>query len=152
MSREYEDSINLYLTDLKNSGVILDGSPIGINEQHQTAVAKVSVISSESVSEKNIIIYKVNDVFNWKFYNQADQTLLYEYSNDDWTYKQFSKRIVAPVELILQYSSFETWFRLNNLPIVKIDSILYCYCNTILPEHQSLIDTLVDVIKIEDRP
>lgn len=67
----------------------------------------------------------------------------------DWHYPQYTKRIVAPIELTLQYPAIEVWFRFNNLPIVNEQGTLYCYCNVILPPHQDLVDSLGGIITIE---
>lgn len=69
-----------------------------------------------------------------------------------WHHPDFSKRIIAPVDLVMQYPQVETWFRINDLPIVRVLTTLYCYCNVILPTHQQLTDALQGVITIEDRP
>jgi hypothetical protein len=75
------------------------------------------------------------------------------YTGDStWHYPLFSKRIVAPIQLVLQQASFEVWFRLNGLPIVRENSVLYCYCNTILPQHQEIANALSGIIYIEDNP
>lgn len=72
--------------------------------------------------------------------------------DNNWHYPLFSKRIIAPIQLVLQQASFEVWFRLNGLPIIRENNTLYCYCNTILPQHQAIADTLIGVIIIEDVP
>jgi hypothetical protein len=52
----------------------------------------------------------------------------------------------------MQYPAIETWFRINDLPIVRIEGTLYCYCNLILPEHQALVNSLQGIVSIEDKP
>lgn len=151
MSNTFENSVNEYLLELKNQGVILEGSPVGISEHLGTSHVKVSMIIGDNVEEKYIIVYRVNDSFTWKFFKQADNVVLYDFSPTGWHYPYFNKRIVAPLNLALQYPQFEVWFRLNNLPIIKENEALYCYCNEILPEHQSLIDSLSGVITVENR-
>ena len=69
-----------------------------------------------------------------------------------WHHPQFNKRIIAPVDLVMQYPQVETWFRINDLPIVRELTTLYCYCNVILAAHQQLIDALQGVITVEDLP
>jgi hypothetical protein len=152
MSRIFEDLSNQYLIDLKNNGIIIDGAIVGVNEHLETSTAKVTIVGSNDVNESFIIIYKLNGNLTWKFLNRVDNELNYEYSETGWHYPQFSKRIIAPLQLIFEYVSFEVWFRVNNLPIKKVDQSLYCYCNEILPEHQTLVDSLNGVITIEDRP
>ena len=81
------------------------------------------------------------------FYMFYQQLLL-----NGWHHPQFAKRIIAPVDLVMQYPQVETWFRINDLPIVREDTTLYCYCNLILPAHQQLVDALQGVVTIKDRP
>jgi hypothetical protein len=148
----FEQLSNEYLANLVATGVFVTGDLVGVNEVLQTSTAKVGYLFNDQVSEKFIIIYKVNNNMTWKFYNQADNVLLYDYSTADWNYPSFSKRIVAPIKLSLDYPQFEIWFRLNNLPVVNKNDTLYCYCNEILPEHQALADSLQGQITIENRP
>ena len=146
----FEETSNQYLIELKNSGIIITGDLIGVNETLETSIAKV--IGIDSVKELRIIIYKLNNVLDWKYYDPIDNKQLYIYSTDDWNYPEFILRIVAPIALLLQYPQFEVWFRINNLPIVNTDGILHCYCNEILPEHQALVDSLHGIITIENKP
>lgn len=74
------------------------------------------------------------------------------YDNEDWHYLEYAKRIIAPIKLVMQQASLEVWFTINGLPIVKKGNTLYCYCNVILPEHQTLFDQYVGIVSIEDRP
>lgn len=146
----FEETSNQYLLELKNSGIIITGDLIGVNETLETSIAKV--IGVDKPKESRIIIYKLNNVLDWKYYDPIDNTELLIYSTNDWNYPQFILRIVAPIALLLQYPQFEVWFRINNLPIVNTDGILHCYCNEILPEHQTLVDSLHGIITIENKP
>jgi hypothetical protein len=69
-----------------------------------------------------------------------------------WHHPQFAKRIIAPVELVMQYPQIETWFRINDLPIVRQDTTLFCYCNVILETHNQLVDALQGIVSIENIP
>jgi len=71
---------------------------------------------------------------------------------EGWHHPQFEKRIIAPIELVMQYPQMEIWFRINNLPIVKEGNTLYCYCNVILEAHSQLVDSLQGIVSIETRP
>ena len=152
MARIFEDLSNLYLFDLKNQGVIIEGSLVGVNEDFQTSTAKVSIAVGNEIKEKFISIYKQGDNFTWKFFIQSDKVHLYDFSNSGWHYPSFSKRVVAPIQLALQYPAIEVWFRLNDLPIVSEQGTLYCYCNIILEEHQILINGLAGVVTVENNP
>lgn len=97
---------------------------------------------------------RVVDVTNkeWRLeWTVVDKTP-YEIAMESWIYPEFVKRIIAPVQLTMQYPAFEVWFRLNDLPILNKNGVLYCYCNVILPEHQYLIDQLAGVIVVENIP
>jgi hypothetical protein len=77
-----------------------------------------------------------------------------ELGSDYWHYPQYVKRIVAPIELILDDIGIKMygWFQLNNFPIIKMGQSVNLYCNTILPEHQEIVNQLQGIIIIEDRP
>lgn len=74
--------------------------------------------------------------------------------DDYWQYPQYAKRIIAPQELIFSDNGIKMygWFNINNFPILKIATNLNLYCNTILPEHQAIVDSFAGLITIEDRP
>lgn len=71
-----------------------------------------------------------------------------------WQYPQYAKRIIAPVSLIMDDVGVKmyNWFQLNMFPILKFGNNVHLYCNTILPEHQAIVDSLQGIIIIEDRP
>ena len=146
----FQDEANQYLTTLRNNGTFLSGRLVGIDGQ--TATARVTAVTGDSVTEKQVLIYKVNSVFTWKYLNIINNRVRYRQIAGNWEYPQLEKRIVAPISLVLQYPQFEVWFRLNDLPISNINDTIYCYCNTILPEHQALVDSLAGVITIENNP
>ncbi len=70
--------------------------------------------------------------------------------SNGWHHPQFAKRIVAPVQLVMQYPAVETWFRINDLPIIRVEGTLYCYCNLILAAHQQLVIATQGIVTIED--
>lgn len=76
----------------------------------------------------------------------------FELAMELWHHPQFAKRIVAPIQLVMQYPAVETWFRINDLPIVRNGGTLYCYCNLILPAHQQLVDATQGIVTIENIP
>lgn len=73
---------------------------------------------------------------------------------DYWHYPQYAKRIIAPQELIFDDNGIKMygWFNINNFPILKLGTNLNLYCNTILPDHQTIVDAFGGSITIEDRP
>jgi hypothetical protein len=73
-----------------------------------------------------------------------------EIKENDWGQMDYALRIVAPLTLALQYPQIEVWFRLNGLPIVVKDAMVYLYCNEILAEHEQLVTGLN--LTVENRP
>lgn len=151
----FEQECNEYLLQLKTDSVILDGDLVGINEVTRTGRAKVSVLQNDVADEKYIIIYEQNNNINWKFINPKDQ-IDYDYNPiDGWEFPKYSKRIVAPIQLIMNDVGIKMygWFQINNLPVYKTnETTVHLYCNVILPEHQAVVNQLNGVITIEDRP
>jgi hypothetical protein len=77
-----------------------------------------------------------------------------ELAQRDWIYPEWKKRIIAPIQLAELYPGIETHFRLNEFPIVvkKELKAVYLYCDTILKDHQSIVDANAGIITIQDRP
>jgi len=71
-----------------------------------------------------------------------------------WHYPEWAKRIVAPIELILDDTGIKMygWFQLNSFPVEKVGDQVHLYCNVILPQHQAIVDELGEVVTVEDRP
>lgn len=149
----FEQEAIEYMQQLCNDGVILTGG-IRILEE-PTAVAVASFIVGDVVKEKHIMIIKDTEgEWSWKFFSPADYNDL-EFREGEWSYPRFEKRIVAPVELIMDDIGIKMygWFQVNNLPIRTVnETTVHLYCNVILPEHQDIVDALGGVITIEDRP
>jgi hypothetical protein len=147
----FEQESNQYLEQLETEGVIIEGNLIGVSEHKQISKAIVAIDINGSIEEKHIIITKRDGIWNWNFINPIDR-MEYDHGftdDDSWHYETFTMRIVAPVELLLEYPQFEVWFRLNNMPVVNKNGTIYGYCNFIIPEHQALVDGLGGVITIE---
>ena len=72
-----------------------------------------------------------------------------------WKHHEWAKRIVAPIELILDDVGIKMygWFQLNGFPVEKVDdTTVHLYCNVILPQHQTIVDELGESVTVEDRP
>lgn len=151
----FEEQSRQYLMDLVSQGVFLEANLIGVSEVYQTSKALSSSLYNNQVSQKVILIFKENDTLTWKYFNPVDNTYVnYNLSNDSWDFQEYAKRIVAPKDLILDDIGIKMygWFQLNGFPIVTKATDVYLYCNTILPQHQAIVDQLQGVITIEDRP
>lgn len=149
----FEDLSNQYLSELTSQGVILNGQLHGVNEQLQTSNGVATFLINNEAKEKKIFIHKVNGEMSWKFLVPSDNNE-YSYQEGDWNYPLYQKRIIAPINLILEDIGIKMygWFQLNNLPVIKKEESVYLYCNVILPEHQSVIDQLGGLITIENNP
>lgn len=151
----FEQESYQYLSNLVTQGVFLESNIIGVNETFQTSKAISSVLYNGEVSEKIILIFKENDVLTWKYLNPVDNTYVnYNEDINSWHFVEYVKRIVSPMDLIMADIGIKMygWFQLNGFPIVTKGTNVYLYCNTILPQHQTIVDQLEGMIAIEDRP
>ena len=151
----FEQEAKQYLDNLVTTGVILTGDLVGVSENQLVAKALVIFLTNGLTKESFIAIKKVNDVISWYYLSVSDQNDR-EKTNDDWAYPTQAKRIVAPIGLIMNDIGIKMygWFQLNKLPIETENNQtqVHLYCNTILPEHQSVVDSLSGIVTIEDRP
>lgn len=147
-----EELLNQYLLQLVSEGVILTGDLVGVYEAQFLGKAKATFLTNGEVKEKFIIVRNVNDVYSWYFLHPSDENDIKK-EPGDWSYPEFTKRIIAPISLVMEDIGVKmySWFKLNNLPVVAIDSKVYLYCTSILPEHQYVIDMYQGVISVEDR-
>jgi len=149
----FEQRAIQYITQLRTDGVIVTGSITGLNDP--TANARSSFNVGDEIKEKKIMLIEDSEGnWSWKFFNPADYNDI-QYQEGDWSYPQFEKRIVAPIELIMDDIGIKMygWFQINNLPVKIVnETTVHLYCNVILPEHQAVVDGLGDTITIEDRP
>lgn len=151
----FEEQSRQYLINLVSQGVFLEANLIGVSEVYQTAKALSSSLYNNQVYQKVILIFKENDTLMWKYFNPVDNTYVnYNLSNDSWDFQDYSKRIVAPKDLIMADIGVKMygWFQLNAFPIVTKNSNVYLYCNKILPQHQSIVEQLEGMITVQDRP
>jgi len=147
----FEQICNQYLSDLCNDGTFIDADLIGVKEDAEISKAIVTVSLNNNIYERQIIIKKVNNELTWNFVNPIDENEL-NYTEGDWNYPNYQKRIIAPLELIMDDNGIKMygWFQLNNLPVKTIGNNVYLYCNVILPQHQVLIDSFGELIIVED--
>jgi hypothetical protein len=111
---------------------------------------------SYSGTTQKLTSQRVVDVTNkrwnleWTVVNKTE----YEIAMEDWDSSAHLLRIVAPIQLIMDDIGIKMygWFQLNNLPIVNKITTVRLYCNSILPEHQAVVDQLQGVIVVENIP
>ncbi len=91
----------------------------------------------------------------WTVENKTQQVIDYEKALADWKYPQWAKRIVAPVSLATDDIGIKmfVWFTLNGFPVEKAnETTAHLYCNIILPDHQNMIDSLEELVFVENIP
>jgi len=149
----FEQDTIQYLNGLVSSGIFISGNITGINELQENAEALISIMINSEVKEKKIKIYKQTGDYNWAYLSPIVDNDM-EYTTDDWSYPSYSKRIIAPISLVMYDDGIKMygWFQLNNLPVINKNNIIYLYCNVILEEHQSVVDQFEGIITIENRP
>lgn len=111
---------------------------------------------SYSAQTQKLTSQRVVDVENkkwnleWTIVNKTD----YEIGLEDWDDTHFSLRIVAPLQLIMDDIGIKMygWFQINKLTIVRKLPNVRLYCNSILPEHQAVVDNLQGLIVVQSRP
>lgn len=147
----FELQSNSYIQQLKNDNVIISGRLVGVDESLSSSTAICSFIINDQVEEKYIIIYNTTGM-TWSFLNPADQNAI-NYVEGDWKYPSYSKRIVAPADMIMDDIGikFFGWFQLQGLPVVLETTNAHLYCNVILPQHQAIVDSMTG-ITVETNP
>jgi len=132
----------------------------GIRPQLPSNIVELVVIPAEpptynpttqrlsSLWEVNLVTLQYTQ--NWQVINKTQ----YEIMMADWKYPEYLKRIIAPKGLLFDDIGIKMygWFQLSNLPVELIGDGVYMWCNVILPEHQSIVDAMSNVLTIEDRP
>ena len=149
----FEQQLVDYLNTQVQNGQMLSANLTGVNEFTQTGDAIASFNIQGNIKQKKIFLYLNNSQITWGFLSPADENDI-NYTTDDWSYPNFEKRIIAPTSLIMADIGVKMfgWFQINGLPTVTKNDNVYLYCNTILPEHQQVVDDLQGVISVEDRP
>jgi hypothetical protein len=94
------------------------------------------------------------EVFTYPVINKTQTEIEYETAIAGWHYPDYAKRIIAPAALVDQYPSIGVHMWINKLPIeTSADgSVLYLYMKIIRPEHQVLVDSLGEILTIENIP
>jgi len=149
----FHEDADQYLANLCISGTFISAAMTGVRNDLETGDALVSVLINGDVKEKRIKLYKVDNSITWSYLAPLDQNDL-EYTEDDWSYPSYAKRILAPVSLVMYDDGIKMygWFMLNNLPVINKNGTIYLYCNVILEEHQSIVDQYDGMITIENKP
>lgn len=91
----------------------------------------------------------------YKVLSRTQEEIEFNTALQQWRYPDFAKRIIAPVSLATNDigAKMYVWFKLNDLPVIKTnENTVHLYCNTVLPEHQAIVDDLQGIVTIEDRP
>ena len=148
--------IKLYPQGYKIDGVL---QPLG---ELQTGVQHLDYIPAEKpVTELNEyatsewVVDGTEYKQVWTVHEFSQEEIELREAQADWTHPEWAKRIVAPIELILDDVGIKMygWFQLNGFPVEKVDdTTVHLYCNVILPQHQAIVDGLGEAVTVEDRP
>ncbi len=70
---------------------------------------------------------------------------------DQWTHPQFSMRMIVPKSLLSEYPHIAMQLLIRQLPIQEnvFTQEYIVYMNTIMPEHESLVDELGNTLVVE---
>ena len=141
-----------------------------IVESKPTYDPKLQKISSQN----HLIDLEANEYrIKWTVTNKD----AYQLAVEEWAFPQYKKRILAPVDLVLDDMGIKMygWFQVNELPIEKwtttytvqepdpnnpeqmIDEVytkkmVRLYCESVLPEHQAILSSFGEVVSVEDFP
>ena len=137
-------------------GYKVNGKPASTNDENVVELTVVNAIApahSEAQKFSDTWAVDLTALTYSQSWNVIDKTA-YELAMEGWQHTEFAKRIIAPIQLIMEDIGIKMfgWFQVNNFPIVSKGNELHLYCNTILPEHQSAIDYFQGLITVEDRP
>lgn len=85
---------------------------------------------------------------------EVEDNTPYEIAMQSWAHPQYLKKINAPKQLVLDDTGIKMlgWFQINNFPYESIGDRVELYCNTILPEHEPIIEMYGDLVTVQDRP
>lgn len=157
-----EESLNSYLSQISNivQSDIEHKENIWLNSPHtETINDPFSGTILVDIPKERIVCPTVPDyveaLLEYGPTNSSKlQEILNKFPSSYWHYPRYVKRIIAPINMMMDDVGVKmyNWFQINNLPILKLGNTVQLYCNTILPEHQSIVDSLSGIINIEDRP
>ncbi len=130
---------------------------VEVEKPEYTDLQKISMEYDISINEGEHDLFGTNGTATevWTVTDKTEQEIAYEAAIADWRYPQWAKRIVAPIELILDDVGIKMygWFQLNSFPVEKVgEDTVHLYCNVILPQHQAIVDELGEVVTVEDKP
>ena len=107
---------------------------------------------NENKELSDIYFDSLNKYFTYEVINKTVEQIDFENRIKDWKFLEYSMRIKAPDSLLMQLPGVEVWARYKGLQIVVEGSYVYLYCNVILPEHNTLINSYQELITIENIP
>jgi hypothetical protein len=65
----FENRVKDYIVELKNSGVIIDGDILGVNEDLKTSKCIGRFLEDGMINEKLIYVYEYNNNLTWNLLN-----------------------------------------------------------------------------------
>lgn len=154
----YSEHIGQYKTMDGNYGAIHPPTvqlEVVMTEKPQTTEFQRAVMSYDFQVSEEIDVYGINGTATqvWTVEDFSAEEIALIQAKADWKHIRL-KRIVAPIELVFDDVGIKMygWFQLNGFPIEKVGEQVHLYCNTILEQHQTIVDELGETIFIEDIP
>jgi hypothetical protein len=141
-----------------------DGRPGRIDAPWiQLEIIEVQAPTIDEYTQRTALSYdiNINDVIDEYGINgtatevwQIEDKTAYEIAMQSWSHPEYLKKIIAPKQLVLDDTGIKMlgWFQVNNFPYESKGDNVELYCNTILPEHEPIIEMYGDLVTVEDRP
>lgn len=153
------DSNNQVITKLPKPGLYtIDGSPAILPENvYQLEV--VDLVPDYNTGTHKLVegqwVVDLDNLQYVKQYSVVEKTA-YELAVEDWVHMDYTLRIKCPLSFVMDDVGlkFHNWFIACGYPIVRNGSYLHAYCHTISPDHQAVVDQLLqaNIIELHNRP
>ena len=141
------------------NGYTVDGKPQAVEppiyELTEVVNPKPATDHTQYVTGEWVVDLQAGEYrYEWTVHDKTQAEIDYEAAIADWPHYKWAKRIVAPVELIMDDVGIKMygWFQLNGFPVEKVDNYVHLYCNVIREDHQEIVNQLEEQLFIEDIP
>lgn len=156
MTRIYDINTGKFVSYIFQNGYYVDGKKPSLPQNIvelliiDTPLPLYDINKEKIESEWQIDLEKKQYINNHTVRNLSQ----YEIDIKDWPHPDFSKRIIAPKQLIFDDTGIKMlgWFQVNGLPIESRLVDIRLYCTVILPQHEAGVDAYKGIITIENRP
>lgn len=152
----YDTAMDKIISNIYTNGYKVDGiKPELPNNILELNVIKESIPTFDEKTQKIISNWIIDlNNFEYRLEHTVENLSEYEIAMKDWEHPEYSKRIVAPKQLVMEDIGIKMlgWFQVNGFPIQPVGNTVHLYCNVILQEHEDIVATLQDIIQIEEIP